>query len=83
MAVLDVDRNAVVIRIVYDGPPHAGKTTSLRALGRSLGRSVEAPSEVAGRTVYFDWMEYTGGLFEGSRATRCGRRSARTSRGRR
>jgi signal recognition particle receptor subunit beta len=65
MAVLDVDRNAVVIRIVYDGPPHAGKTTSLRALGRSLGRNVEAPSEVAGRTVYFDWMEYTGGLFEG------------------
>ncbi|HEX8110393.1 MAG TPA: GTPase domain-containing protein, partial [Kofleriaceae bacterium] len=65
MAVLDADHNAVVIRIVYDGPPHAGKTTSLRALGRSLGRSVEAPGEIAGRTVYFDWMEYTGGLFEG------------------
>ena len=65
MAVLDLDRNAIVIRIVYDGPPHAGKTTSVRALGRSLGRSVTTPEESAGRTVFFDWMEYTGGLFEG------------------
>lgn len=65
MAVLDLERNAVVIRIVYDGPPHAGKTTSVRALARSLGRSVEAPGEVAGRTMFFDWMDYTGGLFEG------------------
>jgi signal recognition particle receptor subunit beta len=65
MAVLDLDRNAVVIRIVYDGPPHAGKTTSVRALARSLGKSVDAPGEIAGRTMFFDWMEYTGGLFEG------------------
>jgi signal recognition particle receptor subunit beta len=65
MAVLDLDRNAVVIRIVYDGPPHAGKTTSLRALGRSLRREVDSPGELAGRTMMFDWMEYTGGLFEG------------------
>lgn len=24
--------NAVVVRLVYDGPPRSGKTTSLRAL---------------------------------------------------
>ncbi len=65
MAVLDPERNAVVIRIVYDGPPHAGKTTSVRSLGRSLMRSVDTPLEAAGRTMFFDWMEYTGGLFEG------------------
>jgi len=65
MAVLDPDRNAVVIRIVYDGPPHAGKTTSVKSLARSLMRSVETPLEAAGRTMFFDWMEYTGGLFEG------------------
>jgi len=65
MAVLDPERNAVVIRIVYDGPPHAGKTTSVRSLAHSLARDVETPLESAGRTVYFDWMEYTGGLFEG------------------
>jgi len=65
MAVLDLDRNTVVIRIVYDGPPRAGKTTSMRALARSLGRSVDTPEETDGRTMFFDWMEYTGGLFEG------------------
>src|SRR3954469_21794785 len=65
MAVLDPERNAVVIRIVYDGPPHAGKTTSVKALARSLMRTVDTPLEAAGRTMFFDWMEYTGGLFEG------------------
>lgn len=70
MAVLDVERNAIVIRIVYDGPPEAGKTSSLRALSASLARPMTTPAEEAGRTVYFDWMEYTGGLFEG-RQIRC------------
>lgn len=66
MAVLDAERNAVVLRIVYDGPPYAGKTTSVRSLARSLGREVETPAEAEdGRTMFFDWMEYTGGLFEG------------------
>lgn len=65
MAVIDVERDAVVVRIVYDGPPFAGKTTSVRSLARSLGRTSETPAEVDGRTTYFDWLEYTGGLFEG------------------
>lgn len=65
MAVLDPERNCVVIRIVYDGPPHAGKTTSVKSLARSLMRTVDTPLETAGRTMFFDWMEYTGGLFEG------------------
>ncbi|MGN6106085.1 MAG: GTP-binding protein [Kofleriaceae bacterium] len=65
MAVVDAERSAVVIRIVYDGPPHAGKTTSVRALARSLMRSVDTPRELEGRTLFFDWLEYTGGLFEG------------------
>lgn len=65
MAVVDVERSAVVIRIVYDGPPHAGKTTSVRSLARSLMRSVDTPFESGGRTQFFDWLEYTGGLFEG------------------
>lgn len=55
----------VVVRLVYDGPPRAGKTTSIRALGRSLVRHVDTPQEIDGRTVFFDWMEYTAGLFEG------------------
>lgn len=65
MAVLDVERGAVVIRIVYDGPPEAGKTTSLRALSASLGRPMTTPAQSGDRTLYFDWLEYTGGLFEG------------------
>lgn len=65
MAVLDVEQNAVVIRIVYDGPPEAGKTTSLRALSASLARPMTTPAEAGERTLYFDWLEYTGGLFEG------------------
>ena len=67
MATLDPRSDAVVIRIVYDGAPLAGKTTSLRALGRGLAAAVESPAEIGGRTVYFDWLEYTGGLFEGRR----------------
>lgn len=66
MAVLDPNSNVIVISVVYDGPPEAGKTTSVRALGRSVGREVYTPEERNGRTVFFDWMEYTGGRFEGS-----------------
>ncbi len=65
MAILDVERNTVVIRIVYDGPPEAGKTTSLRALSASLARPMTTPRVSGERTLFFDWMEYTGGLFEG------------------
>jgi signal recognition particle receptor subunit beta len=65
LAVLDVENNAVVIRIVYDGPPEAGKTTSLRALSASLARPMSTPAEAGDRTLFFDWLEYTGGLFEG------------------
>jgi signal recognition particle receptor subunit beta len=67
MATLDPRNDAVVIRVVYDGAPTAGKSTSVRALGRGLGGEVVSPAEVSGRTLYFDWLDYTGGLFEGRR----------------
>ena len=67
MATLDPRNDAVVIRVVYDGAPMAGKSTSVRALGRGLGGEVVSPAEVSGRTLYFDWLDYTGGLFEGRR----------------
>jgi signal recognition particle receptor subunit beta len=65
VALLDVERNLIVLRVVYDGPPEAGKTTSLRALAGSLGQELQSPAERGGRTLYFDWMDYTGGRFEG------------------
>lgn len=67
MAVLDLDSGCVVIRVVYDGAPMAGKTTSVVALGRGLGAGVYSPADLEGRTSYFDWLDYTGGLFEGHR----------------
>jgi len=67
VAILDSGNNAVVIRVVYDGAPLAGKTTSVGALGQGLGAAVVSPAEIGGRTLYFDWLDYTGGLFEGHR----------------
>jgi hypothetical protein len=67
MAVLDSQNGCVVIRVVYDGAPLAGKTTSVAALGRGLGAGVFSPADLNGRTLYFDWLDYTGGLFEGHR----------------
>ena len=62
MALIDSDAGEIVIRLVYDGPPEAGKTTSLRALAGSLTRPTYSPAEDAdGRTLWFDWMEYVGG----------------------
>jgi len=70
MAVLDPRNDTIVIRVVYDGAPMAGKSTSVGALGRGLGSSVYSPATVKGRTLYFDWLDYTGGQFEG-RPIRC------------
>jgi signal recognition particle receptor subunit beta len=67
VAVIDPIVDALVIRVVYDGPPLAGKTTSLRTLAGKLGGEVHTPEEIGGRTLYFDWLDYTGGLFEGRR----------------
>ena len=67
MAVIDPSDDCVVIRIVYDGAPMAGKTTSVATLGHGLGAGVYSPAEHHGRTLYFDWLDYTGGLFEGRR----------------
>lgn len=67
MAVLDPTSNEIVIRVVYDGPPEAGKTTSIRALATSFSQDSVTPEEDAtGRTQWFDWMEYVGGRFEGA-----------------
>jgi signal recognition particle receptor subunit beta len=70
MAVIDDSRGVLVVRIVYDGPALSGKTTSLKALARGVGSQVDTPAETAGRTLFFDWVDYVGGLFEG-RQIRC------------
>lgn len=65
MAILDQERGVLVVRIVYDGPAMAGKTSSVRALAASLGRPTFSGDEALGRTLHFDWLDYTGGLFQG------------------
>ena len=70
MPTIDDSRGVLVVRIVYDGPAMSGKTTSLRALAQGFGTKLESPEERDGRTLYFDWMDYVGGLFEG-RPIRC------------
>lgn len=65
MARIDPERGHLVVQLVYDGPAQAGKTTSVRALARSLGTQVVSGEEAEGRTLYFDWLDYVGGLFEG------------------
>jgi signal recognition particle receptor subunit beta len=70
MAVIDETRGVLVVRIVYDGPALSGKTTTLKALARGVSSQVTTPAETAGRTLYFDWVDYVGGLFDG-RQIRC------------
>jgi signal recognition particle receptor subunit beta len=70
MPTIDAKDGLLVIRIVYDGPPLSGKTTSMRALAESVQSQLDCPEERAGRTLYFDWLEYVGGVFEG-RQIRC------------
>jgi len=70
MAIIDESRGVLVVRIVYDGPALSGKTTSLDALARGVSSKLECPAELAGRTLFFDWVDYVGGLFDG-RQIRC------------
>lgn len=61
----------VVIRIVYDGAPEAGKTTNLRELVRAMPMQrrseLVAPGTVSRRTEFFDWATFTGGYVDGRR----------------
>ena len=76
MPLVDHRTSSVVLRIVYDGPPEAGKMTNLRQLCERLSLSPRgAPDGAAGhdRTRFFDWLDWldvTGGAI-GGRRVRC------------
>lgn len=70
MATIDDDRGVLIVRIVYDGPALSGKTSSLSALARGVSSTLHSHAEKDGRTLFFDWVDYVGGLFEG-RQIRC------------
>ena len=65
MPAFDLERSCVVVRIVYDGPAFAGKTTNLKRLCElfPVERRSElyTPGALKGRTMFFDWLEIDGG----------------------
>ena len=65
MAELDRDTGRLLVRIAFDGPPLAGKTATLRSLGSLLDVPVESMDQAYGRTLWFDWMRYLGGMYDG------------------
>ena len=71
---IDGRSGEIVIRIVYDGAPEAGKTTNVLELATliSLQRRGAARSFANddGRTEFFDWLDFSGGYLDGRRV-RC------------
>src|SRR5258706_3788859 len=57
-------RKCHVVRIVYDGPGFAGKTTNLKRVHEIIPPSrrseIITPAELKGRTMFFDWLEIQG-----------------------
>lgn len=71
---IDERSGDVVIRIVYDGMPEAGKTTNIQQLSASIPlqrRGAQASPDTTGRrTEFFDWLDFAGGFVDGRRV-RC------------
>jgi signal recognition particle receptor subunit beta len=69
MPTFDRKQGIVNVRIVYDGPAHAGKTENLRQLHLSFAPTrrgdLVSPEEREGRTRYFDWLHLSGGIVAG------------------
>ncbi len=74
MTSFDHKHRRIIVRAVYDGPGHAGKTTNLKQLVTAFTTQrrgeLLSPGETAGRTVLFDWLHIDGGIV-GGHALRC------------
>lgn len=64
MASYDSTRGCYVVRVVYDGPGYAGKTTNLKRICDLIPvtrrSEMYTPASLKGRTMFFDWMEMDG-----------------------
>jgi signal recognition particle receptor subunit beta len=64
MASFDSDRGCYVVRVVYDGPGMAGKTTNLQKICEFVPATrrgeLVTPAQLRGRTMFFDWLEVDG-----------------------
>src|SRR5262245_31968482 len=65
MAVYEPEHDRIVVRIVYDGPGRAGKTTNVAQLARMLGgisgTELYLQTLIGERTELFDWFCFDGG----------------------
>ncbi len=64
MASFDSERGCYVVRVVYDGPGYAGKTTNLQRVvdivPATRRSEMYTPAQLKGRTMFFDWLEVDG-----------------------
>ncbi len=64
MASFDSARGCYVVRVVYDGPGMAGKTTNLQKICEFVPATrrgeLVTPAQLRGRTMFFDWLEVDG-----------------------
>lgn len=64
MASFDAARGCYVVRVVYDGPGMAGKTTNLQKICEIVPATrrseMVTPAALKGRTMFFDWLEVDG-----------------------
>jgi signal recognition particle receptor subunit beta len=61
----------IVVRIVYDGAPEAGKTTNVQQLFELIPLqrrgTLATPGTTQRRTEFFDWLDFSGGFVDGRR----------------
>lgn len=70
MAVYEPESDRIVVRVVYDGPGRAGKTTNVEQLARIFDTRPGNELQVygaAGRAILFDWFSFDGGVLDGHR----------------
>ncbi|WP_394831286.1 hypothetical protein LVJ94_32725 [Pendulispora rubella] len=69
MVWFDPKLQKILVRLVYDGPAHAGKTTNVAQLAAAFTTlrrgELLVPEEKNGRTLYFDWLHLDGGVIAG------------------
>lgn len=68
-----VSPHRLLLRIVYDGPPDAGKATNLRQLCDDLSLDARGMLDSADgheHAVYFDWLDFAGS-WAGEHRVRC------------
>ncbi|MEY3219949.1 MAG: hypothetical protein RIT27_1306 [Pseudomonadota bacterium] len=61
MALIDMENGVVRVRIVYDGLPQSGKTTTLRVLEHRLAIARVVPDL---EDIGINWLEYQGGMYD-------------------